>query len=95
MPAKTDTTRIFRQNGAIFSTPLGDEIALLSVQRGRYYGLNPMASEIWKRLANPLSMGELTGSMIRDYRGDPQRIEAEVEELLRRLTEEGLIEAQR
>jgi hypothetical protein len=86
--------QVLRRNSKILSTEVGEEIALMSIDRGRYYGLNRVATEIWTRLVEPTPAAELASALIQDYRGDAAQIESDVFDLIRQLAEEGLIDAQ-
>jgi hypothetical protein len=76
--------QVLRRNSKILSTEVGEEIALMSIDRGRYYGLNRVATEIWTRLVEPTPAAELASA----------QIESDVFDLIRQLAEEGLIDAQ-
>ena len=92
MPGTLSPYRVLSQNTKVLSTTVGPEIALMSIARGRYYSLNPIASQIWMQLANPISVEELTNCAVRDYTGDPERIQSELNGLLGQLMDEGLVE---
>ena len=45
-------TRLSR-NIEIITNEIDDEILMMSIEDGKYYGLNPVGSEIWKLIAEP------------------------------------------
>jgi hypothetical protein len=67
------------------------EIVALHVERGQCYGLNGVASEIWRMLAEPTSVGEICEKLRAEYEVDSATCETEVRDLLANLREEGLI----
>lgn len=67
------------------------EIVLMSVADGLYFGLNDIASDIWRRLARPIRVDALCAALAADYEGDPAAIERDVLILANRLAERGLI----
>jgi Coenzyme PQQ synthesis protein D (PqqD) len=67
------------------------EIVILSVERGSYYGLDDIGSEIWEKLANPTSIGAICDVLAEKYQGDRATIERDVLSLLEQMAAEGLI----
>ena len=67
------------------------EIVILSVERGSYYGLDDIGSEIWEKLANPTSIAAICDALAEKYQGDRATIERDVLALLEQMATEGLI----
>jgi hypothetical protein len=67
------------------------EIVILSVERGSYYGLDDVGSEIWQQLASPVRVDTLCEALAAKYDADRGTIERDVLALLDKLTAEGLI----
>lgn len=91
MSSRTDREQTFHQNPKVLSTDVGEEVALLSVERGRYYSLNPLATDIWKRLANPVALAEIKVAMKQAYDGAADEIDADIDALMAQLCREGLV----
>ncbi|HKX11300.1 MAG TPA: PqqD family peptide modification chaperone [Stellaceae bacterium] len=68
------------------------EIVILSVERGSYYGLDEIGSEIWQQLVNPIRVGALCDALAANYDADRGTIEHDVLVLLKGLAAEGLIQ---
>lgn len=68
------------------------EIVILSVERGSYYGLDEIGSEIWQQLANPIRVEALCDALATNYDADRRTIERDVLVLLKGLAAEGLIQ---
>ena len=43
---------------------VGDEVALLSLSEGRYYGLNSTGARVWELLREPIRVRDLLGRML-------------------------------
>jgi Coenzyme PQQ synthesis protein D (PqqD) len=71
---------------------LDREMAILNVQNGTYYGLDPVGVFIWSLMQRPTSVRELRDAMLRKYDVDEQRCERELLDLLQRMRSEGLVE---
>ena len=69
------------------------EIVALHVERGQCYGLNSVASEIWRMLAEPTSVDEICARLTSDYDVDSATCRSEVLALISELEQEGLVEA--
>ena len=67
------------------------EIVILSVERGSYYGLDDVGSEIWQQMASPVRVDTLCDLLAAKYDADRGTIERDVLALLDKLTAEGLI----
>lgn len=67
------------------------EIVILSVERGSYYGLDDIGSEIWEKLANPTRIGAICDALAEKYEADRPAIERDVLALLEQMATEGLI----
>lgn len=67
-------------------------VVLMSVQRGAYYGLDGVGSDIWRRLTEPTGVASLCDALAAAYDGEPDIVRADVLRFLTRLVEEGLID---
>jgi len=74
------------------SCGLGDEVVLLSLKRGVYYGLDPVGSRVWQLLETPQTVAALRDAILEEYDVTPERCEEDLFALLRHLAEEELIE---
>lgn len=73
---------------------VGDELALLSLPQGRYYGLNATGAQIWRWLEQPCRVSELLERLLAHYQVEPSVGQSDLLELLGRLADSGLIEVQ-
>lgn len=65
---------------------------LLSTEDEVYYGLNEVGAEVWESLEREETVQELLDRLEDRYPGvDPGRVRADVDDLLRRLAELGLL----
>jgi len=65
----------------------------MSIQNGRYYALNAVASEIWRKLEQPTTADRLSASLAEEYKGDRGRIASDLRETLEEWLTHRLIEA--
>lgn len=74
------------------SAAIDDELVLMSVEKGNYYGLDAIGTDIWQRLEGPVMVADLCTALGKDYVADAETIRRDVLALLERLMAEGLIE---
>lgn len=74
------------------SCELGGEAVILHTGRGVYFGLNEVGAEIWNLLQQPRAVPEICEAITQSYAVSPQECERDVHELLKQLSEAGLIQ---
>ncbi|RZI61444.1 MAG: PqqD family protein [Zymomonas sp.] len=70
---------------------IGNEKALLNLDSGTYFTLNPSASLIWNRLQEPRTQQELCVALSDEYEIGPEACAADVGVILADLKTAGLI----
>jgi hypothetical protein len=71
---------------------LGEEIILLHLENGNYYGLENVGARIWRLLEKPTKVREIERILLEEYDIEPDRCHEEVSQLLSDLIENGLVE---
>lgn len=46
---------------------VADEVVLLSMQNGQYYGLNPVGASIWRLIQKPSTLDEVRNGLLAEY----------------------------
>jgi Coenzyme PQQ synthesis protein D (PqqD) len=78
-------------SNAPVATEVNDEVVLMNLERDRCYGLGSTGSDIWRRLASPIRVSELSNQLRQTYDSAPGEIESDVLRTLREFAVEGLI----
>jgi hypothetical protein len=68
------------------------EVVMMSVARGEYYGLDAIGSDIWRRIATPIRVADLCRELAGSYDGDAVAIRAEALAFLQKLADKGLLD---
>lgn len=68
-----------------------DEIVILNVKSGRYFGLNDVGATIWERLSDDCSRADLVDAVLAAYEVDREQASLDVDELVDQLVEAGLV----
>ncbi len=74
------------------SCRLEDEVAIVQLKAGVYYGLDPIGARIWELIATPRRVRDVRDALLREYEVDSARCEADLLALLRTMAEAGLLE---
>jgi hypothetical protein len=76
------------------SRAVEEEVAILNLKNGTYYGLDRVGAYVWNLIQQPRSVAEIRRAMLEKYEIDEARCERELLDLLGELRSEGLIEVQ-
>lgn len=88
--AIADLTVISR-SPAVLAAEVDGEIVMMSIEQGRYFGLDDVGSDIWKRIEQPCSFAALVDALVADYDADRGTIAADVTALLTRMAEQDVV----
>ncbi len=83
-------TRISRNEEHV-SAEIDGETVLMSIQNGKYYGMDDIGTRIWKLLSEPITFMELISILAKEFEGDMGQIRSNTQTFLRALKEERLI----
>jgi hypothetical protein len=81
-PGITPQTVIARSPSVVTSEVDG-EVLMMSIEQGRYFALNEVASDVWQRLESPCSFADLIDGLAASYDAGPAVITADMIVLLR------------
>src|ERR1700688_1659703 len=85
-----DATMISRSS-SVLTAEVDGEIIMMSIQQGRYFGLDDIGSDIWKRIEQPCSCASLIDRLAADYDADRATIAADVHALLGRMAAQDVV----
>jgi Coenzyme PQQ synthesis protein D (PqqD) len=91
MPTPLSLSSLVRWSDDQLAATVDQEVVILSVERGSYYGLDDIGSDIWQQMATPVSVGALCDALVGKYEADRATIERDVLALLETLVAEGLV----
>lgn len=74
------------------SCDLAGEAAILDLQNGVYYGLDPVGARIWELIQTPREVQEIVSLLLDEYDVSADQCQNDVLALLGQLAERGLIE---
>jgi hypothetical protein len=74
------------------SSPIGEDLAVLALDEGAYYGLNPTGNRIWELLQKPTRVAEIYTALVDEFEVDAEVARRDLLALLAELHAAGLIE---
>lgn len=74
------------------SCPLEDEVAIVHVKDGVYYGLDPVGARIWELIRTPRRVRFVRDALLAEYQVEAERCESDLLQLLQDLRAAGLVD---
>jgi hypothetical protein len=74
------------------SCRLEDEIAIVQLKAGVYYGLDPVGARIWELIATPRSVRAVRDALLAEYEVEADRCEGDLLLLFQAMRDAGLVE---
>ena len=87
-----DLQTVLRPGSSVTARQLGDEMILLDLDTGVYFGLNEVGADIWLGISRGDSLEEVVGAIVNKYEVDRDRSASDVLNLAATLLERGLVD---
>jgi hypothetical protein len=71
---------------------IADEVVMLDMDSGFYFGLNSVASDIWTMLEHTISVGEIVVALLAQYEVDQATCNAETKEIIEEMLKHRLVQ---
>ena len=84
-----DTT--VAQSETLVSADIGEEVVMLHLENNAYYDTDPIGTDIWHRLAQPVAVHVLCAALVQAYDVDVETCQADVLAFLNDAYKEGVI----
>ena len=91
---KFQTTDRFNISEEVLSQEVNGETVLLDLEGELYFGLNEVGTRIWQLLQSNPTVAETLTSLSDEYDVSQEQLESDVDELLNKLADAGLISLQ-
>jgi hypothetical protein len=80
-----------KRSDDILTAPLDDMLLMMSIEQGKYFGLNGAAPRIWELLEKPTTEDRLVEALLDEYEVTREVCATEVAAFLARLRERHLL----
>jgi hypothetical protein len=74
------------------SSKLGDDLVILNLKSGVYYGLDPVGARVWELAEKRSSAAAIRDAIANEFAVDPATAERDLADLLGQMESEGLIQ---
>ena len=75
----------------VFARRIGDEVVILDIENGTYFGLDPVGARAWDMIAAGASLKAVCDAMIDEYEVEPEQLERDIGKLVQDLQDHGLL----
>jgi hypothetical protein len=75
----------------IVASDIDDEKVMMSIEKGHYYGLDPIGSRVWELIETPVRVSELVDALAVKYDVDRPTCEQDVLAFLDELHQAGIL----
>ena len=79
------------QNAEIIQSKIGEEVVMLDMESGFYFGLNSVASIIWGMMEKGISFEDICDQLIEQFDVERALCESDTQELIDQLLEKKII----
>lgn len=80
-----------RRQGDWLSAKVGNELVMMSAEKGNYIGLSEVGARIWDIIETPSEMDAVCARLQEEYQVAPETCRVEVENFLSELVKHGAI----
>ncbi|HZD91598.1 MAG TPA: PqqD family peptide modification chaperone [Pseudolabrys sp.] len=82
---------VVRKQGDWLAAKVGDELVMMSAEKGNYIGLSEVGARIWEMIETPCDVEAVCAQLQSEYDVAPETCRAEVEDFLNELVSHGAV----
>jgi hypothetical protein len=84
-------TTVVSRSPSVVAAEADGEIMMMSIVHGRYWSLDDVGTEVWRRIEPPCSFDTLVDALASEYDAERATIAADVQALLQRMLAEDVV----
>jgi hypothetical protein len=92
MPQKITPDTTIKRNIEVFASEIDDEVVMMNIESGRYYGMDAVGSRIWELISEKIRVRDLIAALMKEYDVGEEQCRSDVMEFLHELSDQNLIE---
>ncbi|PHR68771.1 MAG: PqqD family protein [Lutibacter sp.] len=77
----------YSRNDQVIDGELDDNQVMMHLEKGKYYGLNPIGKSIWALLETPKSFDEITTALLSEFEVSEEQCIEETKTFIEKATE--------
>lgn len=82
---------LIARNKDILANLVGDEVVMMDMGKGKYFGVNKTGSYIWQLLEQPATIGELCDRLVADFGISKEQCTNELKPFIEQMQKENII----
>lgn len=82
----------YYKNKKIIDGELDQNQVMLDIEKGKYFGLNPVGKRIWDLLDKPLTFDEITDALLKEYQVNKETCVSELNSFINKAINYGILE---
>jgi len=92
MKKKITLDTYIKRNNEVFASQIDDEVVMMNIQSGKYYGMDAIGSRIWELINEKIQVQQVVDQLLEEYEVSEERCQSDVLEFLDELKENKLVE---
>ena len=88
------TASVIARSNELVSSDIDGEVVMMSIENGKYYGLDKVGSRIWELLENQFLVSDLINKLLGEFAVDRDTCEKDVMFFLHKLDDDNMLEIQ-
>jgi len=92
MPQKITTDTTIKRNNEVFASEIDDEVVMMNIQSGKYFGMDAIGSRIWQLVEEKIRVKDIIAQLLEEYDVTEEQCRSDVLEFLNELYEQNLVE---
>jgi hypothetical protein len=89
---KLNLHSVVQRDPDVIAAAAGEDVVMVSIDKGQYYGASKIAKEIWEAIERPKLVSDLIGDLVATYNVDRTLCEKEILLFLEELLAERLLQ---
>ncbi|MFW5944368.1 MAG: lasso peptide biosynthesis PqqD family chaperone [Bacteroidota bacterium] len=81
-----------KRNKEVFASEIDEEVVMMNVDTGKYYGMDTVGSRIWELIAEEIQVKDVIGKLMEEYDVEEEQCKNDVLEFLNELYENKLVQ---
>jgi len=82
---------LIRKQGDWLAAKVGDELVMMSAEKGNYIGLSEVGARVWELIETPKDIETVCAQLENEFEVEPEVCRAEVESFLNELVKHGAV----
>jgi len=87
-----DAEATIKKSTDILASDVDGEVVMMSIEQGKYYGLDHIGAAIWNKLEETTSIASICEDLEKEYRADYKTIENDVRLFVEDLIKNNIVE---